>query len=276
MSWFNLEPINPIKRERRLINQCFKCMKKWEMGIYLTKKGYERKTCPYCGSRNAQLVRTNPTDIVMRKDLAMLTNNRYPSEFCPSTTLEEMEASRFPIATYGEAKIFISRGFHPATDGHYAYLFEGSTLWMTTWKGERLCMLLATMYECPGGRVFIAGLGVGLILLYLAVSRKTTEVIVAEKSEDIIGLIEPIIRPWLAKEYPNFNWSIIHGDAFEEVQKHGRFDWIYFDIWKNTQLLKDEPTVDQAYEASKPYLTERGVFSNWVDAIKGYDIGRHA
>lgn len=137
-------------------------------------------------------------------------------------------------------------------------------------------MLLAVIYECPGGRVFIAGLGVGLILLYLAASRKTTEVVVAEISENIIGLIEPIIRPWLAREYPDFKWSIVQGDAFEEVKKHGKFDWIYFDIWKDSHLLKEDPTVEKAYEASKDYLTERSVFSNWIDAVRAYGIMRLA
>lgn len=276
MSFFDLEPIDPIKRESTTINQCFKCMGRWPRDSYLTKKGYERRSCPHCGGRNVNIgARTNVTSIITRKDLAMLTSDRYPDEFCPSTTLEELEANRFPIATYGKAKMFVSRGFHPATDGHYVYLFEGSTMWMTTWKGERLCALLATMYECPGGRVFVAGLGVGLILLYLAVSRKTTEVVVAETSEDIIRLIEPIIRPWLAREYPDFKWSIVQGDALEEVKKNGKFDWIYFDIWKDMYLLKEDPTVDQTYEASKNHLTKRGVFSNWIDAVKRYGILRH-
>lgn len=276
MSWWNLEPIDPIKRESSSINQCFKCMGRWPRNSYLTKKGYERRSCPHCGGRNVILgTRTNVTSIITRKDLAMLTSDRYPDEFCPSTTLEELEANRFPIATYGKAKMFVSRGFHPADQGHYIYLFEGSTLWMTTWKGERLAMLLSVMYECPGGRVFVAGLGVGLILLYLAVSRKTTEVVVAETSENIIGLVEPIIRPWLAREYPDFKWSIIQGDAFEEVKKNGKFDWIYFDIWKDMYLRKEDPTVEKAYEASKDHLTERGIFSNWIDAVRSYNILRH-
>lgn len=278
MSWWDLEPINPIKRrERHWIIQCRKCLEKWEPRTHLTKGGDERLTCPYCGKRDVDTAaRLNPTDIIMRKDLAMLTSDRYPKEFCPSTTTEEMIAGQHPIATYGKAKIFVSRGFHPATDGHYIYLYEGSTLWMTTWKGERLCMLLATMYECPGGRVFVAGLGVGLILLYLAASRKTSEVVVAEMSDDVIGLIEPIIRPWLAREYPKFKWSIVRGDAFEEVKRHGKFDWIYFDIWKDSHLLKEDPTVEEAYEASKDYLTEKGIFSNWIEAIERYGILRHA
>ena len=278
MSWWDLEPNKPpVERERTTINQCFKCLGTWPRNSYLTKRGEERLSCPHCRGRNVTIgTRTNVTSVIMRKDLAMLTSDRYPKEFCPSTTLEEMEAKRYPIATYGKARIFVSRGFHPATDGHYIYLYEDKTMWMTTWKGERLCMLLATMYECPGGRVFIAGLGVGLILLYLAASRKTTEVVVAELSEDVIGLIEPIIRPWLAREYPKFKWSIVRGDAFEEVKRNGKFDWIYFDIWKDSYLRKEDPTVEEAYEASKDYLTEKGTFSNWVEAVSRYNILRLA
>lgn len=274
MSWFDLEPINPIKRKQGRINQCHKCFTKWEPGTHLTARGEERKTCPHCGSRETTIgARTNPTDIVVRADLLMLTSDRYPDEFCPSTTTEELLAENRPVATYGPAKLFISRGLHPAEDGHYAYLYENNTLWMTSWKAERKTMLISVMYNCPPkSRVFVAGLGLGIVLLYLAAARKTTEVIVAEISENIIGLIEPIIRPWLARKYPDFKWTLIHGDALEEVKKHGKFDWIFFDIWKNTTVFKDEPTLEKAYEASKDSLTQRGRFDSWIDAIKAYGL----
>ena len=134
-------------------------------------------------------------------------------------------------------------------------------------------MLLSVMYECPqSARVFIGGLGLGLVLLYLAASKRTTEVIVAETSKDIIRLMKPILHTWLSEHYPNFKWNVIRGDAFEEVKRHGKFDWIFFDVWKQTTLLADDPSIEKAYKASRNNLTDEGGFSNWIDAIKTYAL----
>jgi len=213
---------------------------------------------------------TNPTHIAIRADLLMLTSDRYPDKFCPSTTTEE--ARKELVASHGSAKLSIGRSPHNnAEDGHYAYLYEGDELWMTTWKGERLSMLLSVMYECPRpARVFIGGLGLGLVLLYLAASKGTTEVIVAETSRDIIRLMKPILHTWLSEHYPKFKWRVIHGDAFEEVKGHGKFDWIFFDVWKQVSVRTGEPSIEKAYKASRDNLTEKGVFSNWIDAMETY------
>ncbi len=262
----DLKPINATKKISRDIVQCRRCLKRWDRGRWL-------KSCPRCGSGDIDYdSRTNPTHINPRLDLMMLTSDRYLDRFCPSTTTEEEEAEkRFLIAKYGPARLFITRRAQAPEDGHHAYLYEGDTLWMSSWKRERLTMLCSVMYECPSGsRVFIGGLGLGLILLYLAASEKVGEVVVAELSENVIGLIEPIIRPWLAENFPDFNWTLVQGNAYEEVSKHGKFDWIFFDIWKDAKLMGDNPEVKTAYEASEGSFTEGGRFSTWMDSMRIY------
>ena len=248
--------------------QCKDCLETWgpELGII----------CPNCGSLNFILTTESITEIIIRDDLQMLSTDRYPQQFCPKTTYEEQEDHGTPIATYGDAKLFIGRKGNPADGGHYVYLYLGKELWMTTRRVERLAHGLSILYEKPliegGSRVFVAGLGVGLILLYLALSKHTKEVIVAEIDSDVINLVEPIIRPWLAKNYPAFKWALVHGDALEEVKNHGKFDWIYFDIWKATKPDKSEPTVESTLEAATKHLTEDGRFTNWIEVMADYNL----
>ena len=265
MPLFDLKPDSSFKKRSRPIIQCRNCLKRGERGGW--------RKCPRCGSDDIDFNSvTNPTHIAIRKDLLMLTDDKYPDKFCPSTTTEEVLKEL--VASCGSAKLSIGRSpQNGAEDGHYAYLHEGDELWMTTCKRERLSMLLSVMYECPqSARVFIGGLGLGLVLLYLAASKRTTEVIVAETSKDIIRLMKPILHTWLSEHYPNFKWNIIRGDAFEEVKRHGKFDWIFFDVWKQTTLLADDPSIEKAYKASRNNLTEQGGFSNWIDAIKVYAL----
>lgn len=267
----DMQPLNSIKKPSRDIIQCRRCLNRWGRKRYLDG-------CPRCGSDDIDYEsRTNPTHINPRLDLMMITGGRYLDRFCPSTTTEEEVAEkRFLIAKNGPARLFITRRKQNPEDGHHAYLYEGDTLWMSSWKRERIAMLCSVLYECPeNSKVFIGGLGLGLILLYLAVSRKTEEVIVAELSEDVIGLIEPIIRPWLSENYPDFKWTVIHGDAYDEVGKNGKFDWIFFDIWKDCNLIGDNPQIQEALEASQPFLAERGIFSDWISAMRNYSGMTH-
>lgn len=83
-------------------------------------------------------------------------------------------------------------------------------------------------YEAKG-RVLIAGLGIGLVLHNLTQSiceGKVTEIIVVEKSQDLIDLVSPYFQNNIDK------LKIIQGDIFEWSPTKGeKFNTIYFDIW---------------------------------------------
>ncbi len=75
------------------------------------------------------------------------------------------------------------------------------------------------------GRVLIAGLGLGMILLAVQDSEEIEHITVLEKEEEVIALVKPQL-PLLPKV------EIIHADAFEwKAPKGAKFDTIYFDIW---------------------------------------------
>jgi len=231
-----------------------------------------RTTCPKCGRRSTCWTRLYPTLIVPREDLLMLTYGQYPRRYCPRTSLEELELPPWCIiAKKRNVRLFVSRGWTDPCYGHYVYLLEGKIGWMMTQKEEDELMRKA-VEECPSDarRVFIGGLGLGLVLLHLAKSGKVEEeAVVAEINEDIIELVEPRIRWWFGRHYPEFNskLKVVHGDALKLVGELGPFDWIFQDLWDCFSSLEKraKPLLERVREASLPHLTERGVLTCWED-----------
>lgn len=117
--------------------------------------------------------------------------------------------------------------------------------------------------ECPeNARVFIGGLGFGLILLYLAESKKAKEVIMCEIDQRVIDKFGGTITNYLKENYPDFNLKIIKGDTYEEIKNHGLFDWIYFDLSDLDNGLFTE--------AAKTRLTLGGKQTHFMKLIKQY------
>jgi len=253
-----------------------RCWNIWEKGTYLRKDGTERTRCPFCGSIQTVTTTLNPTKIVVREDLLMLTEGLYPKMFCPKTTAEELFGNQGVVVNRNGIKILVSRGWQPPEYGHYVYLCVDKKLWMTTDFQERTSMKLSVK-QCPlNARVFIGGLGLGLVLLYLAKSRKTREVIVVEREPRVIKEVEPRVRKWLTVHYPSFQWKVICGDALEEVTKHGKFDWIFFDIWSNKTPRRDEPTEKEVKIRAKPYLSRRGKLTLWTEVAREMENRRYS
>jgi hypothetical protein len=199
-------------------------------GLNLRKDGKEKATCPYCGSRQVSWTMLFPTRIVLREDLLMLTDGKYPREYLPLTSTEEIDKFPYIVNARG-LKIFISRGWGDPEFGHYVYLMLDGKMWMTTQRDEHGSMM-ESLKDCPtNARVFIAGLGLGLVLLYLAKSGKSYDVVVVEKDGRVIDAVESRIRNWLKKFYPDFRWKVFQGDAYDAISNCGTFDWMFWDIW---------------------------------------------
>lgn len=119
---------------------------------------------------------------------------------------------------------------------------------MTTTLREHISMMLSVQ-ECPqNARVFIGGLGLGIVLLYLVQSGKVREALVCEKDERVISLLGERIS-----NYFDMPIQIIQGDAFSKIKELGRFDWIYIDLTSGAP-----PEFD---EIVRPVLTKTGVYS---------------
>lgn len=176
------------------------------------------------------------TRLVRRPELMMLTRGLYPERYAPRTDIEE--AQGVLVATRGEAHISLGRTLGTkARHGHTAHLRIGDQLWMSTDDREKF-MLMNAARQCPrGADAFVGGLGLGLIVLYLA--RRCEIITVAELDQDVIELVWPRLRDYCKEHHPHLRLRIFHGDALDAVAREpGRYNFVYQDIW---------PTVDDKY-----------------------------
>jgi len=124
---------------------------------------------------------------------------------------------------YMRLRFFITGGREvPTPAGDYCQLFVGSTLMMSDTRMEKNTN--AGVVLEARGHVFIAGLGLGMILVPILAKPDVTRVTVVEKHQDVIDLIAP--------HFQDPRLEIIHSDIFEfKPEKGSKFDVIYFDIW---------------------------------------------
>jgi spermidine synthase len=104
------------------------------------------------------------------------------------------------------------------------------------------------------GDVLIAGLGLGYILIPILAKEYVKSVLVVEKHQDVINLVEPHIR------HPKL--TVVNGDIFTFKTK-ATFDTIYFDIWPN--ICRDNlPEMKRLERRFRPKLNEKGWIGSWA------------
>ena len=109
--------------------------------------------------------------------------------------------------------------------GNYKRLMRNKILVMSNTPDEISDFLY--FYGHAKGKILINGLGLGVTVKALLNKPKVTQIIVIEKSEDVIKLCGPT--------YQNDDRvTIIHGDAFDyKPPKNERYDAVWHDIWDN-------------------------------------------
>lgn len=105
----------------------------------------------------------------------------------------------------------------------------------------------ATFVMDAHGNVFIAGLGIGLIVLAIQDKEEVTSITILEKFPEVIELV--------GKQLPlNEKVKIIQGDVFDyEFTKGTKFDCLYFDIWNyvNSDVYKEMQLLKKKYRKFK-------------------------
>lgn len=135
--------------------------------------------------------------------------------------------------------------------GTYVRLFIKGELFMSDTPMELKSN--AEMIQAANGRVFIGGLGIGLLLHNLKEkldSGEITEIVVAENNKDVIDLVGPYYS------HPKIKiWNIdINSMKKNPLFKGELFDTIYLDIW--SRVGEDE------YEEMKKLQRSFTVFLN--------------
>lgn len=139
--------------------------------------------------------------------------------------------------------------------GKYVRLHINGQLMMSDTAMERITN--SDFIEKANGRVLIAGLGVGLILEGILEKESVTEVVVLEKYQDVVDLVEPLFK------HPKL--KIICADVFEyDMPKEEKFDTIYFDIWATlcTSNLDEMRTLHAKYRRNK--ASKDSFMDSWV------------
>lgn len=102
------------------------------------------------------------------------------------------------------------------------------------------------------GDVFIAGLGIGLILLAIQDKEEVRSITVLEKSKEIIEIV--------GEQLPlNDKVKIVEGDVFAYTFERGtKFDCLYFDIWNyvNSDVYEEMKKLKNRYRKHKKTLAE--------------------
>lgn len=104
------------------------------------------------------------------------------------------------------------------------------------------------------GRVLIAGLGIGMIVIPILKNPDVTSVTVVEKNPDVIALVEPYVR--------RKKLTVVQADIFEwRPAKDTKYDTIYFDIWADRceDNLLQMATLHQRFKYFK-------VAGGWMDS----------
>jgi spermidine synthase len=106
------------------------------------------------------------------------------------------------------------------------------------------------------GDVFIAGLGLGMIILPIQDSSEVKSITILEKYPEVIELV--------GSQLPlNNKVKIIQGDVFEyEFAKGTKFDTIYFDIWNyvNEDVYEEMKVLKKKYRKYRRSSTENPNF----------------
>lgn len=78
------------------------------------------------------------------------------------------------------------------------------------------------------GRVLIAGLGLGVILVPILAKADVSHVTIVESEADVIALVAPAFKASVESD----RLEIVHADIYSWLPQRGaRYDTIYFDIW---------------------------------------------
>jgi hypothetical protein len=169
--------------------------------------------------------------------------------------VEHFEVSKMDSALSG------FRRMEYVPEGKYARLYVGGKLQMSDTRLEHSSNF--NVVWKAHGRVLIAGLGLGMILHPILAKPEVTEVVVVEKSADVVSLIEPTVK------HPKL--KVVVGDIFTwRPEKGEKFNCIYFDIWPEicTSNLEEIASLHQAFKGYKVKEEEAWMSSWMVGALK--------
>ncbi len=163
--------------------------------------------------------------------------------------LENRKSGGFELKRFTITKE--NRGFrNPLPYGDYVRLMEHGEVVMSDTPMEKRTNL--RFINKAHGDVFIAGLGIGLIILPIQEKEEVTSITILEKNPEVIKMV--------GEQLPlNDKVTIIQGDVYEHTFPKGtKFNCLYFDIWNyvNNDIYQEMKKLKRKYLKYKRTLAE--------------------
>lgn len=163
--------------------------------------------------------------------------------------LENRKSGEFTLERFTITKDNISIR-NPLPCGDYVRLMERGEVVMSDTPMEKRTNKKFIRYA--HGDVFIAGLGIGLVVLPIQEKEDVTSITILEKNPEIIEMV--------GEQLPlNDKVTIIQGDVFEHsFPKSTKFNCLYFDIWNyvNYDVYQEMKKLKRKYLKYKRTLAE--------------------
>lgn len=122
--------------------------------------------------------------------------------------------------------------------GRYCMLTVNKHLVMSDTFEERYTNY--DLLRAARGDVLIAGLGIGMVLTSILKKPEVDSVLVIEKHQDVIDLVEPHIKKVCRK---GMLFEVTCADIFDwKPPKGQKWDAIYFDIWPDARINLEQST----------------------------------
>lgn len=142
--------------------------------------------------------------------------------------------------------------------GKYARLFVAGKLMMSDTDMERRSHLFPL--NAAKGRCLVGGFGLGMVVCGLALKETVTEIVVLEKSKDVIALIGPHVEKFVKEHGKQI--QIINADVFTWKLPKEKFDLIWMDIWPDISVenLPEIATLNRRFARIKAHDGTRGTW----------------
>lgn len=178
----------------------------------------------------------------------------------------EAKVEHFEVESYWAAISSIRGDNIP--EGKYVRLMINGQLYMSDTYEEKKTNL--TVVRRAHGRVLIAGLGLGVILVPMLHNPEVKEIVVVEKSKGVIDAVEHQLRREFLEASEKL--KVINDDIFKwRPEKGEKFNVLYFDIWKDICVdnLKEMAKLHRIYWRYKDKEDPQVYMDSWnCDLLK--------
>jgi hypothetical protein len=179
--------------------------------------------------------------------------------FPKAETAGTAKVDHFEIDRHGAIMWFMQHR-ERVFEGKYArLLINGRTVMSNTWMEQ---VSNRHVVKKAHGKVLLAGLGYGMIILPMLKKPEVESILVIEKNPDVIKLVEPKVR--------HKKLSIVEADIFEwKPVRMEKWNVIYFDIWPD-RTTDNLPEIAKLHQRFKGHLFRDG--NQWMGSWYEHEL----